>query len=91
MVTSTDVWCPRMDILLNKWFTSYEEAKKEHLQCGGYLLPFKQYCYITTDIGIRELGWDPRDPRWALIGYDWVNPLQDAVKEELLHDINRVD
>lgn len=91
MVTSTDVWCPRMDILLNKWFTSYEEAKKEHLRSGGYLFPFKQYCYITTDVGIEALGWQPDDSRWVMIGNDWIEPLHGAIKEELLREVNGLD
>lgn len=65
---------PRMDAVLNRWFRSYEEASASLLSEGGYLLPYKGQFFITLSEGIRELGLDPDDPDWALIGWDWVCP-----------------
>jgi hypothetical protein len=59
---------------LNKWFANYAEAKS-HLQSeGGFLLPYKKQFFICETNYIKQLGFDPNDPDWKLIGYDWVNP-----------------
>jgi hypothetical protein len=65
---------PRMDAVLNRWFTSYEEARSSLESEGGYLLPYRSQFFITTEEGIKELGLNPEDPDWALIGWDWVRP-----------------
>ena len=68
------MWVPRMDAVLNRWFTSYDEARSSLELEGGYLLPFKSQFFVTLREGIRELGLDPDDPDWKLIGFDWVQP-----------------
>lgn len=88
MITTDQVWCPRMDVLLNKWFTSYEEAKDELRNHGGFLLPFKPYFYITTEVGIAELGLNPQDPRWSLMGNDWVCPDHFESRASLIREVN---
>ena len=70
----TDMYVPRMDAVLNRWFTSYEEARASLEAEGGYLLPFKSQFFVTQSEGIRELGLDPDDPDWERIGWDWVRP-----------------
>lgn len=65
---------PQMNTFLNRWFTSYQEARASLEQEGGFLLPFQGQYFITTGHAIRELGLDPEDADWALIGWDWVQP-----------------
>ena len=68
------MYVARMDAVLNRWFTSYEEARASLAAEGGYLLPYKTQFFVTEGEGIRELGLDPDDPDWARIGWDWVRP-----------------
>lgn len=68
------MYVPRMDAILNRWFTVYEEARAALELEGGYLLPYRNYFFVTSSEGIRELGLDPNDPDWARIGWDWVRP-----------------
>jgi hypothetical protein len=70
----TNMYVPRMDAVLNAWFTSYEEALATLKREGGYLLPYKGQFFVTQSEGIRELGLDPNDQDWAAIGWDWVRP-----------------
>ena len=68
------MYVPQMDAVLNRWFTSYEEARVSLEEQGGFLLPYKSQYFITEEEGIRELGLDPNDPNWARIERDWVEP-----------------
>lgn len=77
------MYVPRMDAVLNRWFTSYEEARASLESEGGYLLPYKGQFFITEGEGIQELGLDPNDPDWALIGWDWVQPKDSDAWERL--------
>ncbi|HEX8161140.1 MAG TPA: hypothetical protein VF538_04670 [Pyrinomonadaceae bacterium] len=70
----SSMYVPQMDAVVNRWFTSYEEARASRESEGGYLLPYKSQFFVTEGEGIRELGLDPEDPDWALIGWDWVAP-----------------
>ena len=68
------MYVPSMDAIVNRWFTTYESARASREAEGGYLLPYGNQYFVTTSEGIRELGLDPDDPDWALIGWDWVQP-----------------
>ena len=68
------MYVPRMDAVLNAWFTSYEQALSSREIAGGFLLPYKDQFFVTQSGGIRELGLDPEDPDWAQIGWDWIRP-----------------
>ena len=68
------MYVPRMDAILSRWFTTYEEARSAREAEGGYLLLYKNHYFVTTSEAIRELGLDPADPDWARIGWDWVFP-----------------
>ena len=68
------MYVSRMDAVLNRWFTSYEEARSSLEREGGYLLPYKDQFFVTLGEGIRELGLNPDDPDWVRIGCDWVRP-----------------
>lgn len=58
---------------LNLWFANYTQAKL-HLSAGGFLLPYKHQFFICNANYIRQIGFDPDDPDWKLIGFDWVKP-----------------
>ena len=68
------MYVPRMDAVLNRWFTSYTEVRASLEAEGGYLLPYKLHFFVTLSEGIRDLGLDPDDPDWERIGWDWVQP-----------------
>ena len=68
------MYVSQMDAVLNRWFTTYEEARSSLDSEGGYLLPYERQFFITQSEGIRELGLDPDDPDWARIAWDWVRP-----------------
>jgi hypothetical protein len=63
-----------MSAVLSRWFTSYEEARDSRAAEGGYLLPYRHQFFVTTGEAILELGLDPSDADWELIGWDWVHP-----------------
>jgi len=58
---------------LNQWYANYAEAR-EGLSETRYLLAYKRDFVIVTREFIAELGLDPDDPDWQLIGRDWVKP-----------------
>jgi hypothetical protein len=72
-----------MDVFLNRWFTSYEDAYAAREAEGGYLFPYEHHFFVTTPTAIRELGLDPRDPDWERIGWNWVRPLDPDAWERL--------
>ncbi len=59
---------------LNKWFSTYDEAKEELTRQGGFLLPYKNQFFICESQYISQLGFDPNDKDWQAIEYDWVKP-----------------
>lgn len=59
---------------LNKWFVSYNEARFHLESDGGFLLPYKNQYFICGSNYIKQLGLNPNDSDWKLIGYDWANP-----------------
>ncbi|MET3106621.1 hypothetical protein AAKU67_001331 [Oxalobacteraceae bacterium GrIS 2.11] len=69
---------------LNQWFANYAVAKDYQREHGGFILPFKKQCSLCTAEYIANLGFDPNDTDWQLIGYDWVHPA-DAMARQRLH------
>lgn len=59
---------------LNKWFSTYEEAKFHQESYGGFLLPYKHQFFICEKEYIQALGLDPNHPDFELIGFDLVKP-----------------
>ena len=59
---------------LNSWFPSYSEAKSHLKSAGGFLLPYKNQFFICDANYMKQIGFEPEDPDWKLIGYDWVVP-----------------
>ena len=74
-----------MAVVLNRWFTTYEEARSVLESDGGYLLPYRDHYFVTEREGIRALGLNPDDPNWERIGWDWVHP-RDTRAWELLRN-----
>lgn len=77
------MYVARMDAIVNRWFTTYEDAKASQRSEGGYLFPFRNQYFVTLREGVRELGLDPDDADWARIGWDWVRPGDEAAWERL--------
>jgi len=73
--SDTLMYVSGMGAFLNRWFTSYEQARASLDSEGGYLFPYKNQFFVTEEEAIRELEMDPKDPDWELIGRDWVRPL----------------
>ena len=63
-----------LDVFVNRWFVSYEEARDSLEKQGGFLLPYKSQFFVCEEGVIRALGLDPDDPDWQRIGYDWTEP-----------------
>ena len=63
-----------MDVYLNRWFSTYEDARAARESEGGYLFPYRHHFFITRAEAVRELGLDPADADWERIGWDWVRP-----------------
>lgn len=59
---------------LNLWFANYFEAKSHLESAGGFLLPYKHQFFICNANYIKQIGFDPDDPDWNKIGFDWVKP-----------------
>jgi hypothetical protein len=59
---------------LNNWFTTYEKAKAYQKERGGFLFPYKNQFFICSDAYVQDIGFDPLDPNWKLIHFDWVKP-----------------
>ena len=78
-----EMWGPKMDAVLSRWFTTYEAARASREAEGGYLLPYRGQFVVTTSEGIRELGLDPADPDWERIGWDWVRPRETGAWKRL--------
>ena len=77
------MYLPRMDAFLNRWFTSYQEARASLEAEGGYLLPHGSQFFVTVAGGIHELGLDPDHTDWGRIGWDWVRPADREAWERL--------
>lgn len=68
---------------LNSWFTNYAEAKSQLQSAGGFLLPYKNQFFICNENYIKQIGFDPEDPDWQLINYDWVAPADQKAWQRL--------
>jgi hypothetical protein len=68
---------------LHQWFADYAKAKSCLKQGGGFLFPYQNQFFICDTGYIQDLGLDPNDPDWKLIGHDWVNPDDKEARERL--------
>jgi hypothetical protein len=72
-----------LDVFLNRWFSTYEEARRSLATDGGYLLPFKRHYFVCEADVIRAMGLDPEDPDWQKIGRDGARPEDPQAYERL--------
>jgi len=77
------MWTAAMEPFHNRWFPTYDEAWESREEEGGWLFPYRQHFFVTEADAVRELGLDPDDPDWELIGWDWVRPLDPEAWERL--------
>ena len=68
---------------LNHWFTTYEAAKSYQKSNEGFLFPYKNQFFICSAAYVLEIGFDPNDPNWKLIDFDWVKPLDHSAWQSL--------
>lgn len=68
---------------LNRWFARVDEAEAWLAREGGYLLPYRRQCVLMEADAVAALGFDPADPDWAAMGWNWVRPLDVAARDRL--------
>ena len=66
---------PNLDVFLNRWFSSYEDAQNSLRSEGGFLLPYKRHFFVCEAEVIRAMGLEPEDPDWEKVGRDCAQPL----------------
>lgn len=69
--------------LWNVWFASYDEAKATREETNGYLLPYGRQFFVCERYFVEQLGLDPDDPDWDLVGRDWARPRDRAAWNRL--------
>jgi hypothetical protein len=80
-----DIWyAPAMDVFLNHWFATYEQALAARQSAGGYLLPYRHHFFVCQAEAIRVMGLDPADPDWQRIGWDGARPADPEAYARLL-------
>lgn len=68
---------------LNLWFATYSEAKEHLASSDGFLLPYKNQFFICNANYMKQIGFDPDDPDWKRMGYDWVEPVDHAAWQRI--------
>jgi hypothetical protein len=74
---------PTLDVFLNRWFSSYEEARKSLQSDGGFLLPYKHQFFVCQPEAIRAMGLEPDDPDWERINWDGARPIDAQAYQRL--------
>ncbi len=69
-----ELYTPSLGFFLNRWFTSYSEARASLKQDGGYLFPHGDHYFIAEEEAVRQMGLDPHASEWILIEFDWAQP-----------------
>lgn len=72
-----------LDVFLNHWFSSYEEARITRERERGFLLPYKRHFFVCKAQVISALGLDPKDPDWEKIGWNCAQPLDEKAFQRL--------
>ena len=79
------VWYhPNLDVFLNRWFSSYEAARRSLESDGGFLLPYEKHFFVCESDVIAAMGLEPDDPDWEKIGRDCVEPTDADAYQRLL-------
>lgn len=68
---------------LNLWFANYIEAKSTLKEKGGFLLPYKNQFFICNANYMKQIGFEPDDPDWEKIGFDWAVPADQTAWQRL--------
>lgn len=72
-----------LDVFLNRWYSSYVEARKARENHGGFLLPYKNHYFVCEADVIRALGLEPDDPDWEKIKWDCAQPVDPHAYQRL--------
>lgn len=78
---------PRGSAYWNVWYSKYDEARDHLSQSGGFLLPFERHFFICDINYIESLGIKRGDPDLEKVGFNWVEPLEEAAWSRLLERI----
>ncbi len=74
-VNTDNLWYqPDLDVFLNRWFSSYEDARKSLESEGGFLLPYKRHFFVCDSEAICAMGLEPDDADLEKIGWNCVQP-----------------
>lgn len=85
------VWYhPSLDVFLNRWFSTYEAARRSLEGEGGFLLPYEKHFFVCESDVIAAMGLEPDDPDWEKIGRDCVEPTDADAYQRLLDKRLRV-
>ena len=83
-VEEDSIWYqPNLDVFLNRWFSSYADARHSLESEGGFLLPYKKHFFVCEAGVIRSLGLEPDDPDWEKIGRDFAKPADEEAASRL--------
>jgi hypothetical protein len=74
---------PNLDVFLNRWFSTYEDARRSLESEGGYLLPYRHQFFVCEPEAIRAMGLNPDDADWERIGRDCVKPADEQAYRRL--------
>jgi hypothetical protein len=74
---------PNLDVFLNRWFATYEEARQSLESEGGFLLPYRKHFFVCEADVIQAMGLDPDDPDWERTGKDGARPSDVEAYERL--------
>jgi hypothetical protein len=74
---------PNLDVFLNRWFRTYEEARRSLDAEGGFLLPYQKHFFVCEADVIQALGMEPEDPDWETIGHDAAKPSDNEAYQRL--------
>jgi len=74
---------PDLDVFLNRWFRTYEEARRSLDRDGGFLLPYQKHFFVCEADVIQALGLEPDDPDWERIGRDAAQPRDSEAYQRL--------
>lgn len=69
-----EMYVPKMDVYLNRWFARYEQARASLEEQGGFLLPYGRQFFVCGEGAIRALGLNPDDDDRNRVSRDWVKP-----------------
>jgi hypothetical protein len=73
---------------LNVWFARYGEARAHldevrRVRGEHYLLSYRTQFLVVDRHFIEALGWDPADPDWQKLDFDWARPRDTAARQRL--------